>query len=212
MPEQWLIPTVLKYRDFENWANLVQSAAMSAIYHACADYNITAFQNERGIIQQTMEDNLRIKLEGDDGLGASAAYAKALSLQLNNVDLPEEYSQAVADKQSANEDIALAINQRSQEVTKARTGLLQAKEEARKIQNTAENDANVSLTQANLKVQETLFAFETEAETIVRVKTSLNLTVDGVLGFLATNMLATVPELSVMANEPARFSQKHVTL
>ena len=71
MPEQWLVPTVLKYRDFGNWAQLVESAAMSAIYHACADYNITAFQNERGIIQQTMEDNLRVKLEGEDGSGAS---------------------------------------------------------------------------------------------------------------------------------------------
>ena len=209
MPEQWLLAAVQKYRNFESWAALVESAAMSAIFHACSDYNITDYQNERGMIQQRMEDNMRIKLEGEDGSGASGMYAKAISLQLKNVGLPERYSTAVAEKQAANEDIALAINQRSQEVTKAQTTLLTSTEEARKIQNAAMNDANVTLTQAKLKVEETVFAFETEAETLVKMKEMLNLTVDGILGLLANNMLATVPTLTVMASEPARFSQKY---
>jgi regulator of protease activity HflC (stomatin/prohibitin superfamily) len=209
MPEQWLLAAVLKYRSFEKWAALVDSATMSAVFHACSDFNITDYQNERGMIQQRMEDIMRIKLEGEDGSGASGVYAKAISLQLKNVGLPERYSTAVAEKQAANEDIALAINQRSQELTKARTLLLTAKEEARKIKNTAMNDANVTLTQAKLKVEETIFAFETEAETIVSMKAMLNLTVDGVLGLLANNMLATVPTLKVMASEPAKFSQKY---
>ena len=208
MPETWLVAAVLKYRSFEVWATLVESAAMSAIFHACADYNITDYQNERGIIQQSMEDGVRIKLEGVDGSGDTGVYAKTISLQLNDVDLPDRYSAAVAEKQAANEDIALAVNQRSQEVTKAKTSLLTSKEEARKIIDSATNDANVTLTQAKLKVEEAMYAFETEAETIVNLKGALNLTVDGVLSFLANDMLATVPILRVMANEPARFSQK----
>ena len=187
---------------------MVEAAAMSAIFHSCSVYNVTDYQNERGIIQQTMEDNLRIKLEGEDGSGASGVYAKAISLQLGNVALPERYSGAVAEKQAANEDIALAINQRSQEVTKAKTALLTSKEEARKINDTAMNDANVTLTQAMLKVEEITYAFEAEAETLVILKNTLNLTADGILGFLANDMLATVPVLKVMASEPAKFSQK----
>ena len=208
MPEMWLVEAVLKYRNFEKWANIVESAAMSAIFHSCSVYNITDYQNERGIIQQTMEENLRAKLEGEDGAGASGVYAKAISLQLKNVGLPARYSTAVAEKQTANEDIALAINQRSQEVTKAKTALLTSKEEARKINNTAMNDANVTLTQAKLKVEETIYAFETEAETLVSMKDTLNLTVAGVLGFLASDVLATVPVLKVMTGEPGKFSQK----
>jgi hypothetical protein len=75
-------------------------------------------------------------------------------------------------------------------VKKAETELLSAVEEARKIADTAKNDANVTLTETLLKAEETLFSFEREAETIVRVKSNLNLTVEGVLGFIANNMLA----------------------
>ena len=208
IPEKWLIPAVLKYRDFGKWADVVESAAMSAVQHSCAEYNISDFQNQRGIIQQTMEKNLGLKLEGEDETGDGGVYAKAISLQLSNVDLPRRYRDAIAERQSANEDIALAINERSQEVTKAGTELLKSKAEAQKVRDTAINDANVTLTEANLKAEEILFAFEREAETLVRVKTNLNLTVEGVLGFLANNMLATVPNLKVSANEPASFSQK----
>lgn len=208
MPEEWLIPAILKYRDYETWVKIVTSAGDSAIQHACADYEISEFQNQRGIIQQAMEDSLRLKLEGKNSTGIDGVYARAISLQLSDVDLPDRYREAISQKQSANEDIQLAVNQRKQEVTKAETELLSAREEARKIADTARNDANITLTEARLKGEETLFSFEREAETIVRVKTNLNLTVEGVLGFIANNMLANVPHLKVSAGEPARFSQK----
>eukprot|EP00545_Synedropsis_sp_CCMP1620_P012084 CAMPEP_0119004782 /NCGR_PEP_ID=MMETSP1176-20130426/1340_1 /TAXON_ID=265551 /ORGANISM="Synedropsis recta cf, Strain CCMP1620" /LENGTH=346 /DNA_ID=CAMNT_0006956527 /DNA_START=89 /DNA_END=1129 /DNA_ORIENTATION=+ len=208
MPEEWLVPAILKYRDYDTWVTVVVSASASAVQHACAEYGISDFQNQRGAIQQAMEDSLRQKLEGQNGTGVDGVYAKAISLQLSDVDLPDRYRAAISEKQSANEDIQLAINQRRQEVTKAETELLSAKEEARKIADTARNDVNVTLTEARLKAEETLFAFEREAQTIVRVKTNLNLTVEGVLGFIANNMLANVPHLKVSAGEPARFSQQ----
>jgi regulator of protease activity HflC (stomatin/prohibitin superfamily) len=208
MPEQWVVPAILKYRDFDTWVKIVASAGDSALQHTCSDYGISDFQNQRGAIQLAMEDSLRLKLEGQNGTGIDGVYAKTISLQLSNVDLPDRYSEAISEKQSANEDIQLAVNQRKQEVTKAETELLSAVEEGRKIADTAKNDANVTLTEALLKAEETLFSFEREAETIVRVKTNLNLTVEGVLGFIANNMLANVPHLKVSAGEPASFSQK----
>ena len=48
----------------------------------------------------------------------AGVYARAISLQLRNVELPEEYRESVSEKQSAAEDITLAQNQRSQETTK----------------------------------------------------------------------------------------------
>ena len=49
---------------------IVVAAGTSAVQHSCSLYTISNFQNKRGIIQTTMEDNLREKLEGPDGSGA----------------------------------------------------------------------------------------------------------------------------------------------
>ena len=98
---------------------------------------------------------------------------------------PEEYNTAVADKQAAEEDIALTIAQRKQETTKSGTQLLKAKEEARKILDTANNEAEVLLTEARLKAAETIYSFQKETEAIVEVKNALNLTSVGVLSYLS---------------------------
>jgi regulator of protease activity HflC (stomatin/prohibitin superfamily) len=208
IPREWLVPVVLIFRNFEKWAEVVAAAGNSAVQHTCSEFTITNFQNQRGIIQTRMEANLRLKLEGESGTGVDGVYARAISLQLRNVDLPEEYQQAVREKQSANEDIALAQNQRTQETTKAQTQLLSATEEARKILDTATSDAELLLTEARLKAQETLFALETQAKTIVNVKESLNLTSAGVLAYMQNELIAKAQNLKVSAGEPAELSRK----
>jgi regulator of protease activity HflC (stomatin/prohibitin superfamily) len=202
-----MFPAVQKYRDYFKWAEVVEQAGISAIHHACSEFQISNFQNKRGEIQSVMEDNLRLKLQGDPENGLEGVFAVAISLQLRNLQLPEAYQAAVADKQSAEEDIALAQNQRRQETTKARTELLTSQEEARKILDTAVNDAEVLLTEAQLEAQETTFAFEKEAETIVDVKAALNLTTNGVLAYLANSLLAEVQGLHITTGEPARLSR-----
>jgi prohibitin 2 len=167
-----------------------------------------SFQNERGRIQLVMEDYLRLKLEGPLKDGKSGVYAKAISLQLRNIELPREYQAAVAEKQGAAEDIELAKNQRIQEMTKADTLLLTSQEEARKILDTAANDANVTLTEAALKAQEIVFSFETEAQVLLEAQTTLGLTTDGLLAYLTNRMYETVSILHVSAGEPARLSRK----
>merc|ERR1711933_290204 len=67
--EEWLVPAVLKYRNFETWAKVVKSAGESAIHHSCADFKISSFQNERGVIQQKMEEKLSLKLAGTEQTG-----------------------------------------------------------------------------------------------------------------------------------------------
>ena len=59
-------------------------------------------------------------------------HARAIGLQLRNVDLPEPYRIAVQNKQAANEDISLAVNQRVQETTRAMTALQSAQQQARR--------------------------------------------------------------------------------
>lgn len=206
--EENLLPVILKYRDFNKWTQVVSMAGASAVQHSCSEFNISNFQNQRGIIQTRMEENLRWKLEGDENTNDPGVYALVVSLQLQNVDLPSQYSEAVAQKQAAAEDIALSRNQRLQEITKATTLLLSANQEASKINNTAYVNSEVILTEAMLKAEETLHAFQNEADVLVSAKDSYNLTTDGVLAFMANRLYAEVPKLKVSAGEPARLSRK----
>ena len=207
MTEENMVPAIVNYRNFQKWALIVEAAGLSAIHHSCAEFIISEFQSKRGEIQSTMEDNLRLKFEGNEATGVTGVYALAVSLQLRNLVLPAPYTQAIQDKQSAEEEIALAQNERKQSLTIANTELLRAQEEARKILDTARNEANVTLTEANFKAQETSFAFAKEAETIVDVKNSLQLTTNGVLAYLANSLLSEVGNLKVTTAEPARLSR-----
>jgi prohibitin 2 len=170
LPREWVKPVVVKYRDMDKWASIVRAAGMSAVQHSCSKYLTVAFQNKRGIIQGEMESKLRIKLEGPDGDGAGGVYARAISLQLTNVELPEEYREAVSEKQQADEDIELAKNQRTQETTKANTELLAAAEEAKKINNTATNEADVITIEATEKATEVTYAFGIEKALYTKIK------------------------------------------
>jgi len=208
MTETNLYQAIVKYRDFHKWADTVEAAGLSAVHQSCSEFKVTEFQTKRGLIQSNMETNLKLKLEGNPETGQEGVNAVAISLQLRFIGLPEAYILAVADKQAAEEDIALAIAQRKQETTKGRTKLLTAKEEARKIKDTAINEAEVLLTEANLKAEETLFSFQKEAEALVEVKSALNLTSEGVLAYISNNLLAESSKLTVKAGEPARLSRK----
>lgn len=202
-----MFPVVERYRDFDGWNEIVKEAGISAIHHSCSEFTITNFQNKRGEIQEAMLNNLRLKLEGNVTEGVEGVYAQAASLQLRFLGLPNEYSEAVREKQSAEEDIALAKNQRQQETTKANTAFLRAQEEARKILDTANNDVEILLTEARLAAEETTFAFEQEAVTIVNIKESLGLSTNGVLAYLANGLLEDVDNLKVTSFEPARLSR-----
>jgi len=203
-----LIPAIEKYRDYSKWADIVHEAGLSAIHHSCSEFQVTEFQSKRGIIQDRMLENLKLKLGGNDESGQDGVNAEAVSLQLRFVGLPLAYNDAVAEKQSAEEDIAVAVAQRKQETTKAGTELLRAKEEARRIIDTANNEAEVLLTEALLQAEETLFAFKKEADALLLVKQSLNYTTEGVLSYLSNMLIAESPNLFVTTEEPVQMSRK----
>lgn len=212
MPVEYISDAVLKYRDYKNWATVVEVAGNSAVQHTCSDFNVTDFQNNRAAIQSAMLDTLKYKLQGGDGNGTvitdEGVYALANSLQLQNVDIPTQYKNAVSEKQRAQEDIVLASNQRQQELTKARTDLLAAKEEAVKILASAENSASVTLTKAGLKADETKFSFQKEKEVLEQAKENFNLDSNGILAYMSNQLYASVRRLEAHTGEPAKISRK----
>lgn len=210
MPVDSIVSAINKYRDFKTWSIIVEAAGNSAVQHTCSEYNVTDFQTLRNAIQDSMLDNLREKLEGslNEGITDDGVYALANSLQLKNINLPQQYKDAVSEKQKAEEDIALAKNQRTQESTKAQTELLAAQEEAQKILDKAYNDGNVTIIEANLKAEETKFAFLQEQDVLVEARDKFSLGAEGILAYLSNQLYATTNNLSVKVGEPARISRK----
>ncbi len=211
MPAEAVANVVKKYRNFKTWSQIVEAAGNSAVQHTCSEFNVTDFQSLRNVIQDGMLSNVRLKLEGseDEGITDNGVYAFANSLQLVDIQLPQQYKTAVADKQRAEEDINLAKNQRTQENTKAQTEFLAAKEEARKILDKANNDANVTITLANLKAEETAFAFAREQEVLVEAKETFSLGPNGILAYMTNQLYARTRNLNVALGEPAKISRKN---
>jgi prohibitin 2 len=233
MPFEFIRDAVEKYRDYKTWSQVVEAAGMSAIQHTCSEYDVTDFQSKRNAIQDSMFKNLGQKLEGKSIPGTNptldsgdvvtstnlvdpfdededdvGVFALASSLQLKNVELPYQYKNAVAQKQRAEEDINLAKNQRVQQTTRAETEKQAAEQEAEKIMANAETGAAIILTEAELKADETLFAFEKETEVLEQAKAKFNLTPNGVLAYMTNQLYASVQDLSVVVGEPARISRK----
>ena len=64
------------------------------------------------------------------------------------------------------------------------------------------------MNKTRLKTKETLYSFEKEAQVLVEVRQSLNLTRGGVLGYLLNRLLADADNLKVTDSEPAKMTQR----
>jgi regulator of protease activity HflC (stomatin/prohibitin superfamily) len=198
LPQEWVKPVVMKYASYKRWHEVVVAAGRSAVQHTCSLYEVQSFSSSRGAIQGAMEEKLREKLEGPLLDGDGGVYARAISLQLSNVQLPQEYRDAVTEKQQASEDITLAVNQRTQETTMANTELLQAKEEAKKILDAAENEANVLKTEAELRKEGIDYAYAQDAAVYTALietatGTGLEFSANDVVAFITNRLLEETP-------------------
>jgi len=138
------------YIDFSNFQEIVRTQARSSIRHACANYTASEFQTKRGAVQTLMEEEVYTSLNALDTILAQ--------LQLRSVFRPEEYEEAVQEKETARTEIDLAINERDQDLLKIDAEVLRAEQQVQEILNTAHTNANITILQAR-----------TEAEAVVNL-------------------------------------------
>lgn len=198
MPEDKVDEATLRFRDLGRWKKMVTTAGVSAIQKGCSLFDTSSFQSQRGLIQQAMFEALTVKLD--------AVYAIAVGLQLSYVQLPLEYSDAVAAKQAANEDIGLAKNQRQQQLTIAEQALQTAVEQANILNANANNDRTLRVQEATLRAEAIDVEFETEAQVYGYARETLGLSEEGLLAYIANRALegATPGSLDIAISEPAR--------
>lgn len=207
--DKMLIPeTMRQFRDFQLFNEMIKDAGVSAVHHGCGDFRINEFQASRSQVQARMLRYFKEKVEPNAETGSNGLYARAIDLQLRNVKLPTAYAEAVAAKQSAEEDIALAQNQRVQQLTAAQTELLTAQREAQKLLDGARTTAQIRLRESEFRVNITMTQYTTEAETYRTIKEELALSNEGFLAYLGNRAVeqSSSPNLRIL--EPAKMSYR----
>ena len=203
-----LLEAVAEYRDFEKFNEMVKAAGVSAVHHGCGEFAVQAFQGKRSEVQARMLEFFRLKIEGNATTGAKGLYSRAVDLQLRNIQLPPAYAQAVSSKQSAEEDIELAKNQRTQSLTAANTALLTARQEAERELDGARNSAQIRRTEAEFRANATLLEYATESETYKSIKEDLKLTNEGFLAYIGNRAIEAAEKPRLRVREPAALSYR----
>lgn len=203
-----LLEAVAEYRDFEKFNEMVKAAGVSAVHHGCGEFAVQAFQGKRSEVQARMLEFFRLKIEGNATTGAKGLYSRAVDLQLRNIQLPPAYAQAVSSKQSAEEDIELAKNQRTQSLTAANTALLTARQEAERELDGARNSAQIRRTEAEFRANATLLEYATESETYKSIKEDLKLTNEGFLAYIGNRAIEAAEKPRLRVLEPAALSYR----
>lgn len=208
--QEHVVEVVEKYRNSKNWQTVVEFSARSAIQHTCSEYNVTSFQSQRLDIQNRIYDNIQTKFDGYQD--SPQLFATVTSVQLLDVTLPKEYKDAVTQKQRAEEDIKLAEFQREQLITRAETELMVAEKQATILKSRAETNAVIALIEANVTAAAAIYRFEAESYPLLNAKRFLELSTEGVLGYMANRLFQDAPSLSSVMAEPAIVSRKNLLL
>lgn len=174
---------VLQFKDHDGFKKVLSSIGESALHDACSVFNTSQFQAERGAFQEEVRKRL---VEKYDEIACDVT-----DLQVNNIQRPSAYEEAVRKKEEAREDIVVATNERPRKLTEAETMKREAETQAGIILDKAESDARVTINQAKAQAQGILNDYQKEAEAYKTLLDSngLNLKVEGFLSYLAVRAI-----------------------
>ena len=170
-----------RFQNGNEFLGVVTTAATAAIHQTCSRFLITDYQNSRPIIQSQLSLDLDVFLKNIN--------ASALAVQLTNVAVPNDWNQAVYNKQQAQQDIVLAQNQRSQIIYLAQNNVSLALQDAEVTQQNA--DANITVIQLTAQQQALAIESQYQSFTVVcqTLMHSLNITIDGLVSLLTNRVI-----------------------
>ncbi len=149
-----LIDTILlEFNGKHNYNKFIENRATSSIMDTCLQYNAEDYYTERGAIDIQMYNNL-VGVINNQSIGAKVEF-----FQLVNIAFPSEFSNAIEEKQTVQQEALTASNTRQSILTNANTALLEAQRTAAITLINANNTAliNVNKANANARAQEELW-------------------------------------------------------
>ncbi|KAK3745340.1 hypothetical protein QZH41_018903, partial [Actinostola sp. cb2023] len=189
--------TILQFEDFDNYVKVLSNLALSSMYDACSRFNTSQFQSQRATFQESVLSTMDKRFK--------EVSADLTDLQVSNIQRPTSYEKVVRDKESAKENINIALNERPRKLVQAKSTKEDAIKNGQIAVQTAKSNSKILSTKTNAEVQSILSRYDAEARAFSTLKTKQNMTVEGLLSYLSTRVIAERKNtLSVGLDAPAK--------
>ncbi|XP_002739412.1 uncharacterized protein LOC100367895 [Saccoglossus kowalevskii] len=190
---------ILEFQNHDIYYTVLERVGEAAIHEACSEYNTTEFQTIRALFQQTVRDTLSERF--------NEFHATVADLQVNNIARPQQYEEAIRQKEAARENIEVARNERPIEITQANTARREAETAATIAINRAESDARIIRTRADSESAAITKQYETEAETYKQIIDTQGLTVDEFMAYMGVRTIGSAKNpVYASVDAPAKTS------
>lgn len=167
------------------------------MYDACSRFNTSQFQSQRATFQENVLTTMNKRFQ--------EVSADLTDLQVSNIIRPKSYEKVVRDKESAKENINIALNERPRKLVQAKSAKEDAIKNGQIAVQTATSNSKILKTKTDAEVQSILTRYDAEARAFATLKQAQNMTVDGLLSYLSTRVVAERNNtLSVGMDAPAK--------
>lgn len=180
-----LIPNILKqFGDLGTYDNFLSDRITSSIMNSCLKYESEEYYMERSVIDNYIYHNLIADIN-DKNIGTSIEF-----FQLINIEFPADISSAIAQKQNIEQEALTALNDRATLLTEEKTKYYEAQRKANILLINANNQANITLNQAqtNSLAQQVLWMNRAHAYEHVSNTLSLNSTM--LIDYIQADMIS----------------------
>merc|ERR1712087_86564 len=170
IPKAEVFTIFSEFGEFGRLNGYLQLVGSDSIRDSIGKYTAKDFYEYRAVIQDMIEADMIV------AVAEAQAHAEETTVVLSNYDFPYELDQAIALKRSAQNDIAIAENERDGELMEAETLYLTAVINAEKVQIEAQAEVDSILAEANAKATSIVEVWTNRESTYNEIKTSLNMT------------------------------------
>ena len=159
-----------EYGKEDNLKELLVDVIQDSVRDVCGKYNATDFPDKRDGIQSDMQQSLTNDFE------LTKTYSKIQYLQLVNYVFPDSLNNAIDSKQTAQQDIEKAKNERKGKLTTAKTKQSVAEANARVLIDQANGNAQIILTKAEEQKISTIKIWQNRLDTYYSLMNDIGMT------------------------------------
>lgn len=201
---KYLRTLVEQFKDFNGYKKILQASGKSAIHDSCANFSTTEFQTDRGRYQESLREIMRKY--------CNSLHCELNDLQVNKVQRPYEFENAVKEKEAAKENIKVATNERPRKLLQAQTELEQATKQADIIMNNAKTQAKILNNKAKTEAKSLTFQYTKDLEIYKNVKQSQGLDNEALISYIGVRAIANSKhDVNLAMQSPAKTSFASIT-
>ena len=180
-----LIPKILKeFSTVDSFNSFLFDRITSSIINSCLSFDSGEYYIERSVIDRHIYDQLILDIN-NKSIGANIEF-----FQLVNIEFPSEISSAITQKQNIEQESLTAQNDRSTKLTEANTKLYETQRTANILIINAENQANITINQANTNAQAQNILWMNRAYTYKHISNLLNLNSTQLIDYLQSDLIS----------------------